>query len=227
MPIIAIALLVAAALGGGTAYAAESSLPGDPLWNFKTTVNEGVQGVFAQGTEAKADWDLNLINDRLEEAAQLASADKLDPQVQTEIEANFDAHVTHVAQLVAKLQADGKADVASKIATKLQATLAQGAQSVDAVATANEHASLVADLRSMLDASANLSADASNKVQGTVPSGSDDAATSAALNADADASASTSAGQGGAGATVHTGTSVRGSANGGIQTTAEGTTVGI
>lgn len=206
MPIIAIALVIAAALGGGTAYAAQSSLPGDALWNFKTTVNEGLQGALAQGDQAKANWDIAVAADRLDEAQQLAQSGKLSAQAQAQLTANFDAHAQDVAALVAKLDNEGKTTEAADIATRFQATLAQHAADVSAAATAGndtEAAPFLTDIRGTLDAAASLSA-----------------------SANASNSASSSEGSTDGAATIHTGTSVRGG-QGGIQTTEDGTVVGI
>src|SRR3989338_3749649 len=43
-PIMAIALLIALFVGGGTSLAAENSLPGDPLYHVKVGINEEVRG---------------------------------------------------------------------------------------------------------------------------------------------------------------------------------------
>lgn len=227
MPIIAIAIVIAAALGGGTAVAAQSSLPGDALWNFKTTVNENVQGAFAQGDEAKANWDIEVASNRLTEAQQLASEGKLSADNQTEIQANFDQHAKEVAVLVAKLQAQGKADVAAKIAAQFQATLAKGAQKISASASTTP--ALLTSVRGTLDAAATLSAQAAAEAQlrggnaGDHPDQQavDNANANARLEGGATTSSSTSAG-----ATVHTGTSVRGG-EGGIKTTEDGSVIGI
>jgi hypothetical protein len=97
MPIIAIALVVAAALGGGTAAVAEHSLPGEPLWNFKIHVNEGVRSAMAVSDEAQAKWDIAVLETRLNEAKELAADDKLTATAQADISANFDAHADEVA----------------------------------------------------------------------------------------------------------------------------------
>jgi len=167
MPLIAIALLVAAALGGGVSVAANSSLPGDTLWGFKTTVNENVEGAFAANDEAKANWDISVASARLDEAQKLAAEGKLDANAQAALTANFDNHAQDVANLVAKLEAKGNTTAAAAVATRFQATLAQHASAV-VEASAHQNADTQAKMapfltsvRGTLDAAANLSAHAS------------------------------------------------------------------
>lgn len=171
MPIIAVALVIAAALGGGTAYAAQTSLPGDPLWNFKTTVNESVQGALQSGDKAKADWDITVAADRLDEAQKLAAQGRLDPQAQAAITANFDAHAHDLAMRVERLQADGKTIQAADVATRFQAQLAEDAANVRASATSTTETNIepfLSNLRGTLDAAASLSAKASADAESSV-----------------------------------------------------------
>lgn len=44
--IITLCLIVAAAIGGGVSIAAEQSLPGEPLYMFKVSVNARVEEFF-------------------------------------------------------------------------------------------------------------------------------------------------------------------------------------
>lgn len=124
MPFIAIALVIAAALGGGTAALAQNSLPGNPLWDFKVNVNESVQGALATSDTAKADWDLNAIEARIAEAKALNEKGTLDASAQTELSANIKDHAAGVENVIAKLQMDGDMQDANDIATRYQADLA-------------------------------------------------------------------------------------------------------
>jgi hypothetical protein len=153
MPIIVIALIIAAAIGGGAVIAAEHTLPGDVLWGFKTTVNENVAGALAQGDEAKANWDISVATARLDEAKQLAADGKLNASAQAELTANFDAHIKDVSALIAKLQSEGNTTAAADVATRFQAALAKHAEGITQAST-----TFVADVRDTIDAAANLSA---------------------------------------------------------------------
>jgi len=234
MPFIAIALVIAAALGGGTAYAAQSSLPGDALWNFKTAVNEGVQGLTAQDDVAKANLDLSLASKRLDEAQELAHEGTLNAQARTQLTANFDAHAQNLTKLITKLEAEGKTTEAADIAAHWQAELAKSATDIRTSATTTAEADvapLLTSLRATLDDAATLSEDASAHAQlrggnaGTNPN------TEATLHTDANArleggAGSTTTENGSSDVEVHTGTSIKGG-EGGIKATGDGSVVGI
>ena len=113
MPFIAIAIAIAATLGGGATVAAQNSLPGDALWSFKVHVNEQVRTAFAGSAEAKADTHIADIESRLTETELLASEGRLDAQVAANIAANFDAHADAVAQTIAELEAAQNFDAAT------------------------------------------------------------------------------------------------------------------
>lgn len=124
MPFIAIALVIAATLGGGTAAAAQASLPGDVLWGFKVYVNESVAGAFAASDQAHADWDINTIKTRLSEAEELSAKGQLSTDTQAVIAANLKLHADSITNTVAKLQATGDTQTAANIAARYQAQLA-------------------------------------------------------------------------------------------------------
>lgn len=177
MPIIAIAVALAAALGGGATIAAQNSLPGDALWSFKVHVNEEIRTAFAGSAEAKADTHIDAIEARLAEAQTLAAEGRLDAKTQTNISANFDAHAKAVAQVIAKLEAANNFDAAADIAARYQATVAAEAASLaqaSVTADANTHASLsplLLKVRTTLDQASELSAEASAKAAAQTSAG--------------------------------------------------------
>ena len=194
MPFIAIALIVAAALGGGTSLAAQSALPGDALWGFKVQVNERIAETVAVGEKAKADADISHAQTRLEEAAKLAAEGRLDASAQAKIQGNFDAHTRAVAERVAALQAKGDYAAAADVAARFQATVA-----THATALANAKA------RASINANANAQAvlgNLINKVQATLD-------TASSLSAEAASSSPV-----GANANIQSGTNVKSGAGG-------------
>ena len=194
MPFIAIALIVAAALGGGTSLAAQSALPGDALWGFKVQVNERIAETVAVGEKAKADADISHAQTRLEEAAKLAAEGRLDASAQAKIQGNFDAHTRAVAERVAALQAKGDYAAAADVAARFQATVA-----THATALANAKA------RASINANANAQAvlgNLINKVQATLD-------TASSLSAEAASSSPA-----GANANIQSGTNVKSGAGG-------------
>ena len=194
MPFIAIALIVAAALGGGTSFAAQSALPGDALWGFKVGVNERIAETMAVGEKAKADADISHAQTRLEEAAKLAAEGRLDASAQAKIQGNFDAHTRAVAERVAALQAKGDYAAAADVAARFQATVAT-------------HATALANAKARASTNANANAQAVlgnliNKVQATLD-------TASSLSAEAASSSPA-----GANANIQSGTNVKSGAGG-------------
>ncbi|MES2202765.1 MAG: hypothetical protein V4474_00330 [Patescibacteria group bacterium] len=164
MPIIAIALAIAAVLGGGTAAVAQASLPGDALWGFKIHVNEGLKAVLTTDTKSRADADIAAIQTRLTEAQTLATHGMLTANEQAIIQTNIAAHAQGIATAVYKLQAQGDAPTAAQIAARYQAAIAAGVGPLaKAQANANAGASvslapLISEVRAALDAATTLSA---------------------------------------------------------------------
>jgi len=78
MPALIIALALAlASAGGGTAYASQDALPGDALYQVKTTM-EGIQVAMAASDEGKAQVHLDLAAKRLGEAEKAAQKGRPD-----------------------------------------------------------------------------------------------------------------------------------------------------
>jgi uncharacterized membrane protein YkoI len=71
---------------GGTAWAAEGALPGDPLYTWKTKVNEPTRLVFLPTPVARAEWSVELLSRRLKEAETLASSGQLNSETQAFLE---------------------------------------------------------------------------------------------------------------------------------------------
>lgn len=166
MPFIAIALVIAAALGGGTAAVAQASLPGDALWGFKVHVNEGLAGALSASDTAKADWDLNTIKTRLSEAEALSAKGELTAEAEADIAANLKSHGEGIKSAIAKLQADGDAETAASIAARYQAQLAVGAEYMAAAASAKgSNDAINTTLRAALEDASILSASVSAAVR--------------------------------------------------------------
>lgn len=121
MPIL-LAILIA--LGGGTSFAAQSSLPGDVLYPVKVDVNEQVSGWFALTPQAKAANDAAIANTRLTEAEELAAQGRLNSNVKAQLEANFQAHADKAQAEIKNLEnsdAAAAANVSNDFATSLKA----------------------------------------------------------------------------------------------------------
>lgn len=120
------ALLVLAILfsGAGVSFAAENALPGDVLYPIKVDVNEPLVASISVSPESKALWNAERAERRLEEAAKLASDDKLTDEVKEELEQQFDAHVEKVVVDIERLETTNSpvaADIAAQLEYKLLA----------------------------------------------------------------------------------------------------------
>ncbi len=101
MPFITAALILT--IGGSTVAAAESALPGEFLYPIKIHVTEEVRATLATSAKAKADWSVVRAERRLEEAATLAVAGRLDEATRAEIDINIDAQVESAGKNRAEL----------------------------------------------------------------------------------------------------------------------------
>ena len=119
----AFATVLVLAVGGGTAAAAESALPGDILYPVKVNVTEEVRATLATTAKAKATWALNRAERRLEEAATLALVGKLDDKTRAAIDTNIDAHVRSAGEKRGQLESENELSDASEVETNIDAVL--------------------------------------------------------------------------------------------------------
>ncbi|HYF13298.1 MAG TPA: DUF5667 domain-containing protein, partial [Candidatus Paceibacterota bacterium] len=90
---MSMAAFLIVALGGGTAFAAQSSLPGEPLYPIKIYVNESVAEALSVTEEAKVTFHTNAAQERLREAQELTARGELDASVAAQIEENVEKHI--------------------------------------------------------------------------------------------------------------------------------------
>lgn len=67
--------------GGSLSFAAEGTLPGDTLYPIKINMNEPVRGAILVSSQAKADWDMRLVERRLDEITKLSESRGASPEV--------------------------------------------------------------------------------------------------------------------------------------------------
>jgi len=123
MAIIAIVLLVAVASGGSVSLAAENAFPGDLLYPVKVEFNENVRAALAFSQEAKAEWKVEQVQRRLQEADKLAVKGSLDGEIAGKLETKFEQHVERAWSIASKLQVKGKTEAAAEIHSNLEAAL--------------------------------------------------------------------------------------------------------
>lgn len=102
------AVLVLVLGTGSLTYAADSALPGDPLYVVKVAVIEEVRATFAVTPEAKAEWNTVRAERRMNEAQALASANRLTPEVSEALAANFDMHIENANKQIERIARAGK-----------------------------------------------------------------------------------------------------------------------
>jgi hypothetical protein len=152
---LAAVLLIIVSLGG-TAYASESSLPGDLLYSVKIGVTEPIQTALVPSERGKAAWNAILAERRLEEAAELAAQNRLTPAAQSELAANFTAHVTASEKHATRLETSGDTTGSLSVQSDLEARLTAHEQILGvianhyAVATSTEVADTKASLTVLL-----------------------------------------------------------------------------
>ena len=119
--------LVVVLLVGTTTYAAQGALPGDFLYPVKTQINEKVQSALATSDEAKAQLNVDLAVERVQEAEQLAVTNRLSSTTVAELETSFDTHTTQAAvytKKMSKKDALRASELSAQFSTSLDARAA-------------------------------------------------------------------------------------------------------
>jgi hypothetical protein len=122
-----------ALLAGGTTYASESALPGQPLYTVKVRVAEPLELALANSAEEKGELHSKLAERRLEEAAKLAVNQSLDGATAVFLEQKFSQHVDGTLAAADAVQAEGKADASLTLRSDLEARLVAHADILDLV----------------------------------------------------------------------------------------------
>ncbi len=122
MPVFA-AILVAALLGGGTSFAAQGTLPGDLLYPVKVGFNERITEAVQFTPQGKAAVESQIAATRLDEAAQLASQNKLADNWKNVLEANFKLHADAAQKNIAEINSGGNSASAVSLASDFEASL--------------------------------------------------------------------------------------------------------
>jgi hypothetical protein len=181
--VVAFALIVV--ISGGTAYAAEGSLPGDPLYAVKVDALEPIEGSLQFGDSAKAAWNAKIANRRLDEAQSLAAEGRLTEAASDELAANFTAHANAVTAAAAHISvadpvsaADISGDFSTSVANRGATILAASKKSANA-SSAKASGSLVVSIANDEENAGNLpvatSANTLMKASGGVVGNSGDA----------------------------------------------------
>lgn len=93
-------------MGSSVSFAAENTVPGDVLFPVKIHVNEAVRGATAVTQKAKAEWEIRLVERRLEEVEKLAVAQNVPVEVRQIAEQNLESYAGRVKNRIAKFEND-------------------------------------------------------------------------------------------------------------------------
>jgi len=153
MPVILALILI---LGGGTSALANQALPGDFLYPIKVNVNEGIRTTLTFSSQAQAQWDVERAQKRLEEAEQLAAQNRLNEQVQTELEARFQEASDSFEKNTQEVEAKNKTQAMLELRTSFEAALKAHEQVLSDIASENQQTkesidALLAKVRARVD----------------------------------------------------------------------------
>lgn len=152
MPLIVITLLLASIIGGATSIAAQSALPGYALWRFKTGVNESMQSALIPDGRVQADFDIGVIEMRIQESEKVNNSYQITDKVKSEVEQNIAEHANSALEQITKLQKNNDYIDAADMASRLQAALAK-------------YPASSLNLQNMVDTASKLSEEASQQAK--------------------------------------------------------------
>lgn len=101
MPLLIILGLL---MGGSVSFAAENAVPGDILFPVKIHINESVRGVIAITPQAKAEWEIHLVERRLKEIEKLATEPDASSDVKNIAQSNLERYIEHTKERISKFE---------------------------------------------------------------------------------------------------------------------------
>jgi hypothetical protein len=122
---VVVGTLVVLILVGGTGitFAAQNTLPGQPLYAVKVDITEPLQSALITSPLAKADWQNTLVERRLTEASTLAAQNNLSSTTEAYLGTQIAIHVQASEQDSDTLSAQGEATSSLSTQDDLQAQL--------------------------------------------------------------------------------------------------------
>jgi len=169
MTAVIIAIMLIA--GGGTTFAAEGAVPGDFLYTIKTEVNENVKSAFAISSEAEARLQARLVEERLEEAEELAVRGELTAEASADLSARIQTHTNQAEEQSEKEEAKGDYESSATVRASLEGSFRAYADVLAGLNTrvsGNDGESLITDIRSYAEITANAQATATATIDASV-----------------------------------------------------------
>ena len=107
----------------GTSILAEQALPGEALYSFKVDVNESIRGAFTFGSEADASWEVEKVERRATEKAELEAKAHMTPRAQAIIVTESNASSEKAHEALVKLRSEWKSELAGSLEVSLNNSL--------------------------------------------------------------------------------------------------------
>jgi hypothetical protein len=166
-PMTALLLMIALAIGGGTTYAAEGSVPGDFLYTMKVEVNEPIKSGVTLSNRAEAVLQARLAGERLKEAETLAAQGKLTAEIASDLSLRVKSHYDKAEARSVAAEAKGDYESSATTRASLEGTFRAYAEVLTQLNTnvsGNNGASLINDIRGYANVSLNAQATATAAV---------------------------------------------------------------
>lgn len=126
------AVLIIILVGGiSLSVAATDALPGDSLYAIKTGVNEKVMAMTLLSNQAKAEYDINLAQLRLEEIETIVLQNKLTNQCAQDVRILLSDHLKDIQGRIVNIQKNEDARIALELKIKLEEMLKNHEQTIN------------------------------------------------------------------------------------------------
>jgi len=135
---------------GGIAFAAQQALPGDLLYSVKTGISEKILALTLFSDQAKAEYNINLAQLRLQETESIAYQDKLDNKTSAEVRGLLHDHIANIQNRIANIKSKEKERIAIELNSNLEALLKAHGKVLDGLAEKNQQNSSVVAINSVL-----------------------------------------------------------------------------
>ena len=140
----------------GTSFAAERAIPGDTLYPFKVHINESLQGALHIGTEQNAKWEIQKIERRNQEKAQLEATARMTAERNAQIASESETSTENAKNSIAVLRNRWEVSVAASLEASLNAALNVSDKDADNTSIAQAESSQNTNIRHASSQSARL-----------------------------------------------------------------------
>ncbi len=138
-------LLVLLFAGVGISFAAQKASPGDPLYSFKININEKVLAWTKFSDQAKAEYDLSLVDTRLKEIETVTAENKLDAFASANVRRLIDNHIVDLNKHVENSNKNNQPSVGVETNSRLEASLNAHAKVLGSISAENANDSQTKD----------------------------------------------------------------------------------